>query len=417
MRIFFATLLLVISSAAVPLRAVPSTSALYAELEKNLSADSLRVSLLTVSPGPDAYERFGHTGIRISSRPDAMDVVYHYGVFNFRAPHFIYRFVKGETDYQLGVVPTAYFLRQQEWRGLAVLEQELALTTAQKLDLLERLIVNYRPENRTYRYNYFFDNCATRPFRLIDRVTAGTIVYREDNAPGPTLRDMVKEKTGRDTWLDFGISLVVAGRADRRTSSLERMFLPDYLSAAYGRAAIAAPDSAGTALRPLVMESRQLAAGDPAVEAAIARRHPFTSPLACFWGLFAVVALLSAWQLRRGSRFLFIDTLLLLAAGAAGVLVWFLNFCSEHPAVDGNWNCLWLWPTHLLFAVLIWIKKCKKAVDIYFFLNFAAVCVYLICAPFTGQHVNAAFLPLIFTLALRAFLLSRPLWGRLRQKR
>ena len=31
-------------------------------------SDSLRISLLTCSPGPDAYERFGHTGLRIQDQ-------------------------------------------------------------------------------------------------------------------------------------------------------------------------------------------------------------------------------------------------------------------------------------------------------------------------------------------------------------
>lgn len=397
------------------LNAVPSFSPPRDRLEKTIHADSLHISLLTVAPGIDAYERFGHTAIRAYSRPDSLDIIYHYGVFNFHAPHFIYRFVKGETDYQLGIVPTWLFIREHEMRGLAVLEQELALAPSHKLDILERLTINYQPKNRTYRYNFFFDNCATRPFRLIDNATGEAITYNEANAHRLTLRDMLKEKTGENTWLDFGISLVVTGRADCPASFREQMFLPDYLSDAYAHASIAGNDSTNIR-QALVKGSRYLVNGNPEIEQEILRRNLFTSPLFCFWALFVIVALLSVWQIRRGKHFYLIDTLLLLTTGAAGILVWFLTFFSEHPAVDGNWNCLWLWPTHLLFAFLIWIKKYKKAVDFYFFLNFAAILVYLICAPFNRQHVNAAFFPLIFTLALRAFLLSRLLSERFRQK-
>ena len=76
-------------------------------------SDSLRISLLTCSPGPDAYERFGHTGLRVQDqRNPQMDVTFHYGVFSFNTPHFIYRFVKGETDYQLGAVYTQSFIEE-----------------------------------------------------------------------------------------------------------------------------------------------------------------------------------------------------------------------------------------------------------------------------------------------------------------
>lgn len=415
MRSVFALLLFIMSWSAAPLRAQFPLRPPKEVLQSKMDIDSIHISLLTVSPGLETYERFGHTGIRIYSRPNRMDAVFHYGVFNFNAPHFIYRFVKGETDYQLGLVDTEQFLAAQAYRGLSVTEQELDLETPQKLEILDRLKTNYIPQNRTYRYSYLFDNCATRPFRLIDEATAGAITYRENEAHQPTLRDMLKEKTGRNTWLDFGISLVVTGRADYRASFREQMFLPDYLSAAYAQATIAGNDST-TAARPLVSNTRTLVEGDPDIAAEIAYQNLYTSPLFCFWALFIVVTLLSIWQLMRGRNFYIIDTLLLLAAGAAGMLVWFLCLFSEHPAVDENWNCLWLWPTHLIFAFLIWIKKCKKAVDSYFFINFAALLVYLICADFTRQHENAAFIPLIFTLGLRAFLLSPSLSERLRRK-
>ncbi len=415
MRSAFTLLLLILSWSAAPLRAQFHLPTQKEALQKKMDIDSIHISLLTVSPGPETYERFGHTGIRIYSSTDKTDEVFHYGVFNFNAPHFIYRFVKGETDYQLGLVPTGQFLAAQAYRGLAVTEQTLDLETPQKLEILDRLITNYAPQNRTYRYSYLFDNCATRPFRLIDEATAGAITYRENKAYRPTLRDMLKEKTGRNTWLDFGISLVVTGRADCRASFREQMFLPDYLSAAYAQATIGGNDSTSAA-RPLVSGTRTLVTGDPDVAAEIAYQNLYTSPLFCFWTLFVIVALLSIWQLMSGRNFRIIDTLLLLAAGAAGVLVWFLSLFSEHPAVDENWNCLWLWPTHLIFAFLIWIKKCKKAVDSYFFINFAALLVYLICADFTRQHENAAFIPLIFILGLRAFLLSSPLSEQLRRK-
>ena len=65
--------------------------------------DSLKISLITCSPGSQVYELFGHTGLRVQDVSRNVDVVFHYGVFSFNTPHFIYRFTKGETDYSIGL--------------------------------------------------------------------------------------------------------------------------------------------------------------------------------------------------------------------------------------------------------------------------------------------------------------------------
>ena len=68
-------------------------------------AQRLNVSLLTCFPGQEVFELYGHTAIRITDGA-MMDRVYNFGLFSFNQPHFIYRFVKGETDYAVGGYPT-----------------------------------------------------------------------------------------------------------------------------------------------------------------------------------------------------------------------------------------------------------------------------------------------------------------------
>ncbi len=409
--------------------ATPATaSTADIRLASNCSLDSLRVSLLTVAPGPLVYERFGHTAIRVQGLPNSRDgypvvvgytngtalvlphynltscntdLVFHYGIFNFNAPNFVYRFVKGETDYSIGCIPYAYMEQDYDLRGSRMTEQELNLTPEQARDLLLRLLVNYLPYNRKYRYSFFFDNCATRPFNIIDAATDSTIIYDRALHPQTTLRDMLREKTGRNTWLDFGISLVIAGRADQPTTFEEQMFLPDYLQEAYRHASIPAADSA-VAL-PLVSREQVVLTGNPQLQQAMNERpNPLTTPVACGWILFAVTALLTALEVRTRRRMLVWDALLLVASGLGGIIVWFLNFCSLHPAVDHNWNCLWLVPANLLFAVLIWIKCCKKVVVFYFFITFVALIAYLLVCGFADQFVHPAFIPMVLALALRA---------------
>ena len=380
-------------------------------------SDSLRISLLTCSPGPDAYERFGHTGLRVQDqRNPQLDVTFHYGVFSFNTPHFIYRFVKGETDYQLGAVYTQSFIEEYRQRGLGMTEQWLRLDSAQAQDMLQRLLINYRPENRTYRYSYFFDNCATRPYHLINASAGEQLRYDTAWVKDITLRQMVQEKTHRNNWLDFGISLAVAARSDQRAWFEEQMFLPDYLSLAVGNAKVEKSTASNRWHVPFVTESDTLLTMRPDIAAKIAAPDRI-SPNTVFGIVLLIALVISAWewhkkkdaeQKRRPVKVPVVanifDTTLLLAAGLAGCIVWFLNFFSLHPAVDHNLNCFWLLPTHVIMAVLIWFNRLKKWCSIYFGITFALIIAYVILDWIIGQYCPPAFLLLLATLLLRSYM-------------
>ena len=380
-------------------------------------SDSLRISLLTCSPGPDAYERFGHTGLRIQDqRNPQLDVTFHYGVFSFTTPHFKYRFVKGETDYQLGAQYTRDFIEGYRQRGLGMTEQWLRLDSAQAQDMVRRLLINYLPENRTYRYSYFFDNCATRPYHLINASTGNQLRYDTAWVKDITLRQMVQEKTHRNNWLDFGIALAVAARSDQRASFEEQMFLPEYLSMAVGNAKVEKSTPSNRWHVPFVTESDTLLTMHPDIKAKIEAPDPI-APATVFGIVLLIALILSAWEWRKQKeaeqkRLPFkvplpvniFDTLLLLATGLTGCVVWFLNFFSLHPAVDSNLNCFWLLPTHVIMSVLIWFKRFNKACRIYFGITFALIIAYVLFDWIIGQYCPPAFLLLLATLLLRSFM-------------
>ncbi len=389
-------------------------------------SDSVRICLLTCSPGAETYARFGHSALRLQDlRNTELDLVFHYGVFSFNTPHFIYRFVKGETDYQLGAEYTEGFLRRYARDGMGIVEQQLSIDSAQTQELIRRLIINYEPENRTYRYSFFFDNCATRPYHLLNASTDNVIEYDSTWTNAITLREMVQNKTGRDNWLDFGIALAVAGRADRATVYEEQMFLPDYLMGALSHARIPSQLGESVWMTPLVAQESTLLELQPEVAAAIAAPDS-VSPNTVFAIVLLIALLLSGLEFAsrrrnltqvtptgavlvgKGRGFSMLvncfDTILLLVVGLTGCIVWFLNFLSEHPAVDHNINCFWLLPTHVIMAVLLWFRRLDKACQIYFGITFAALIIYVILDWISGQYCPIAFLLLIATLLLRSFM-------------
>lgn len=380
-------------------------------------SDSVRVSLLTCSPGPDAYERFGHAGIRIQDlKHGDLDLTFHYGVFSFNTPNFVYRFVKGETDYQLGAVYTRDFISEYRHRGLGMVQQQLRLDSAQTQDLIERLLINYRPENRTYRYSYFFDNCSTRPYRILQAITDNTIKYDSSWVNAITLREMVQQKTGTDNWLDFGIALAVARRSDIPTIYEEQLFLPDYLERALDHAQIPTLIGENLWYQDIVAGKDTLLTIQPEVAEAIAAPDPIR-PASVFAVVLLLALLLGAFEFRDrraqragapGNKALKLsanvfDTVVFLFLGITGSIVWFLNFLSLHPAVDHNLNCLWLLPTHIIMAIVLWFKSTQRVCQIYFGITFAAVILYVILDWSLGQYCPAPFLLLQATVLLRCY--------------
>ena len=133
-----------------------SANAQVTQQQKTAATDSVRVSLLTCAAGGEIYSLF-------ENYTRGIDAVFNYGMFNFNAPNFIFRFALGETDYQLGVTDYEHFAAEYNYLGRDVWQQTLNLTEEEKERLIALLTENYRPENRVYRYNFFYDNCATRP--------------------------------------------------------------------------------------------------------------------------------------------------------------------------------------------------------------------------------------------------------------
>ena len=141
--------------------------------------DNIKVSLMTCAPGTEIYALFGHTALRYEDTARGEDWVFNYGMFSFNTPHFIYRFVKGETDYELGVTRYPYFEGSYAMRGSSVYQQTLNLTISEKQELRRLLEENYLPKNRVYRYNFFYDNCTTRARDIIEKCIEGKVVYSE----------------------------------------------------------------------------------------------------------------------------------------------------------------------------------------------------------------------------------------------
>lgn len=349
------------------------------------SRDSLTVSLVTCWPGAEVYELCGHEAIRI--RNAEMDSVWNYGVFDFNAPNFIYRFVKGETDYMLAAYPFERFMPEYVETGRRVEEQVLNLTQDEARNLLAMLQEEALPENRTYRYNYVLDNCATRPAERVDSAVGGGIVFPDEVKYGTFRREM--RHYHRDyPWYQFGIDLALGSGIDKPITGVQEMFAPVEMQGKVAGAHL--PDG-----RALVAETIVLNKG---VENASLPATPWwLSPLALSLLILLIAAGLIWWMIRKRRILSTVYCVWYGIIGLAGLVIAFLVFISTHEATSPNILLIWLNPLQLIMAVAVWKRSWRYAVYAMSYYNIFAIGTLLIVWPFQYQSANVAFFPLMLT--------------------
>ena len=303
--------------------------------------DSVEVSLLTCQPHDEVYSLYGHTALRWHDlRLGGLDLAFNYGVFDFKKPHFVARFVFGLTDYELGAYPYKYFVEEYRRFGSMVTEQVLNLTDEEKSAIHEALAINLRPENKIYRYNFFYSNCTTKARDIIEQCIKGNLKYTERKDYTPTYREMIHSMTERNPWSRFGNDLLLGIKADQKTDLRQQEFLPYNLLYDFDHAQIYAD---GT-YRPLVKE-RRIAV--PAGVQIVQEGFPL-SPLACAIILLAVSLLLFTLEWRRKRVFMLWDIVLMLLTSTLGIVLTLMLF-SQHPTVSLNLQIILLNPLPLFF--------------------------------------------------------------------
>ncbi len=357
--------------------------------------DSIRLSLLTCAPGEEIYSLFGHTAIRYENISQGIDIVFNYGLFSFNTPNFILRFALGQTDYQLGVTDYARFAAEYAFLGRSVWQQTLNLTAEEKEKLIDLLQTNYRPENRIYRYNFFYDNCATRPRDKIEECIQGKVVYPSLGSEGSlSFRDIVHQYTQGHPWSRFGIDLCIGSEADRPITEYQMMFAPFYLKDFFEKAHI----ESGNTDRPLVATTEKIV--DALSNDADKAWYPTPLQSALLWFMFIVA--FTIYGIRKGKSLWVLDLVLFAMAGLAGCVLAFLALFSEHPAVSSNY-LLWIFhPGQLFFLPFFIYKERKRKKSWYHLLNFSVLTLFIVLFPLIPQRIDLAVVPLALSLLVRS---------------
>lgn len=345
-------------------------------------SDNTEFYMITCEPGEEAYTLFGHSAIRVIDKTQNLDVAFNWGVFSFEAPNFIGRFVVGKTDYELAVWRTELFLAEYRERGSAVHQCHINLDSIEKQRLWTMLCTNYEPENRVYRYNFIYDNCATR---VVDMILASydSIYAPSFELPSKSYRDFVNSYTHPDNFLALGINLVFGKSADyvipkRKTTTfpLQAMALLSETSVMRdGQQEPILTDHAYICNSNKTGSWKEYSKGKETLMCLL--------PLA----IMALMIFLFLYHKRYHYK-KFLAEIILWILFLLSLLILFLELFTTHPLVEYNLNILWCSPLAGVLAVVLLLRHKKNFKFVVALATFLSTFSFLFVLTNSAQAVS-----------------------------
>ena len=357
-----------------------------------LSAET-KISLLTCAPGDEIYSYFGHSAIRVNDPKSGIDYVFNYGIFSFDSPNFIWRFIRGETDYMLAGQRMPSFIDSYIEEHRSVYEQVLKITQLEQQSLFDALMENAKKENRVYRYRHFSDNCSTRVRDQFEKCVSHNLQYDTLQDKQLTYRRLIDQCVPVNSWNGFGIKIALGIPCDHITTFSEKMFLPDYLMKSMGGARVV-KDGAGVLF---VEPTTTLHDAKP-----ISQGFDYTSPVIVINLFVLIVLALTFIEYRRMRRMIWLDFTIFFSLGIAGLVLGFLCFFSVLEATGWNLNLIWALPTHLIFASLWLIPRLRPKLMWYMKFTAGIIILFLVSMSFLPQTFHWLIIPLCVSILVRS---------------
>lgn len=305
-----------------------------------------RFFLLTMAPGREVYSAWGHTAMRMDDPRSGRSFVFDYGLFRFDR-WFLFRFLKGDPLYILGVTTWQKTHEKYLRRGRAIYGQELFLPDAQARAFAATLVHNAQPKNRSYVYNHFTNNCTTAYRDHLDRLSNGEFSkLLGNNSSGRSLRQVTTDPLRGRPLLWLGVNLILNADTDKPASTWQEMFSPPALLKHVDSWRNAKPEGSTTfrigKVERLAVPLRPATPPDPLIWYAVA----------LVWVLLLIGS--AAWPGVRTRQNLYrtVWWSWSVIAGTVGVILFALNFFSAFEVFHRNWNLFAFHPLLLIWPLL-----------------------------------------------------------------
>ena len=355
--------------------------------------DNTDISIITASPAEPVYIYFGHSGLSVSL-PDHESVMFDYGTFRF-SDSFYHDFIFGLLYYSMSEAYESWRIGQFISEDRTTTRLPLDLSPEAKRGVLAFLSENARPENRTYLYHYYKDNCATRIRDIYSSAEGGGFrKWAESIDTGRSFREWSTPYMAPSLFFALFLNYLQGPSIDEPINLYEACFLPDVLERSISEyEGISSETIYQTKTRKPVPESYSLTARAVAVGAAAA----------------AAIAMTSSKRkaIRRTGDAL--AALIYIALGIMSSILAFMMLFTNHDVTYMNINAVIISPLVFIPGVMhiisIWNEK-RRAIglssSVLALIAIAAMLLQLI-TPF---HQNNAFCYIIALMVYASDALS-----------
>lgn len=197
-------------------------SFLYTSAQPETLSKNAEISVLTCGTANEMHTLFGHTALRIKDIDQNLDVVYNWGMFDFRTPNFLAKFVKGNLLYYLDVDSFDDFLYNYTVDNREVVEQVLNLSSTEKSKIWTEINRQLKGNDRYYTYGFIRNNCTTK---VVDVINKSIEKPLSANFPSNnhSYRYILNEGLDQHYFEKLGINLLFGYSTNKQ---VDLMFLP-----------------------------------------------------------------------------------------------------------------------------------------------------------------------------------------------
>lgn len=334
--------------------------------------ENSKVSILTSEPGSELYTLFGHTAIRITDEKLNIDRVYNFGTFDFNSSFFYFKFLIGNLDYSLSINDYDDFLHNSKSGQRNVYEQLLKLNLIERSKLFNSLERQYNSDDRYYKYDFFYDNCATRVRDAILNAKSEPIEYDTNSYCCQSFRQLLKPYVSKNYWVDFGINISLGKEADKIVRPNDFMFLPDYIKNILQDAHI--------------IDKEKLVIDEPDSD-----KTKFNFSYLSPWIIAILLVVLSFIDKFRKIIFYAFMSLVTLI----GLILLTVSLVSDNPAFSSNFNIIWTIPS--LIVLLIRNRQVNDIIKLFYISLLISMPLFWTMLP---QDFSITFIPWIIILII-----------------
>ena len=196
---------------------------------QDINGDDLEVRLLIIGQGDPVYSLWGHTGIAIKNTITDKDIFFDFGNFNFEDEQFFKNFAVGRLLYIAWAAYLEPYIQSVFHDKRDLTEYVLDLSPQKKLELYNALRTKALPENRTYLYHHYKDNCSTRIRDYINDAVYGQLQEKTEVSRGSTFRRSFLLFTSNKKIIGSILSILQGPEIDKEITIWQEMFLPEIL--------------------------------------------------------------------------------------------------------------------------------------------------------------------------------------------